>query len=148
MGRYAHNSAGTVIVKYIVGNPNLHFFAGKRVDAVAAGKQALFFRFAGSAFNIGLISYTVAESFNFFGFRVVYAQLFNQRMLSGEYNIGNAVNRIRAGGVNRNAFADFRKSKLNSKPSLRPIQLRCMVLTRSGQLPEGQGLSKVRLHNR
>lgn len=76
------------------------------MDAVAAGKQALFFRFAGSTFNIGLVSYTVAESFNFFGFRVVYAQFFNQRMLSGEYNIGNAVNRIRAGGVNRNAFAD------------------------------------------
>ena len=111
MGRYAHNSAGTVIVKYIVGNPNLHFFAGKRVDAVASGKQALFFRFAGSTFNIGLISYTVAESFNFFGFRVVYAQFFNQRMLSGKNNIGNAVNRIRAGGVNRNAFADFREIK-------------------------------------
>ena len=44
MCRYAHNRAGTVIVKYIVGNPNLYFFAGKRVAIIGStgsGKSTL-----------------------------------------------------------------------------------------------------------
>ena len=110
-GRNAHNGAGTVIIQYIVGYPDFYLAAGERVNAVYAGEYALFFGFAGSTFNFGLITNTLAESVDFVSLRIVFANLFNQRMLGSQSHEGYAVSSIRTGGVNSNSIVQCRNFK-------------------------------------
>ena len=110
-GRHAHNSAGTIIIQYIVGYPDFNLAAGERVDAVCAGEDTLFFRLAGCTLDFGLIANALAEGIDFVSLRIVFAQLFDQRMLSSQRHEGYAISGIRAGGVNSNLIVQRRDFK-------------------------------------
>ncbi len=123
--RNAHNSACTIIIQNVVGNPDFHLAAGEGVNAIYAGEDAFLFRFAGGTLDFGLVAYTLAEGFDFFGLGIVFANSLNQRMLSSQCHKGYAIGGIRTGGINSNLIAqrgDF-KAEFQTLAAADPVAL-------------------------
>ena len=132
--RHGHDGAGAVVDQHVVGDPDLDPLVVDRVDDVAAGEHAglgLVGVASGrrpTCRRCGARSRSTASSRS-----VPRTRSLDQRVLGRQHEEGGAEQRVGArredGDVDRPARPG---RKITSAPCERPIQLRCMVSTRSG----------------
>ncbi len=106
--RHAHDGARTIIHQDIVGDPDLDAPPRQRMDGIHARIHAELFRFTGRPFDIGRILDLLTEGFKFCLFRIVRQQLRYERMFRRNNDIGDAVDRIRTGRINRQLGSEGR----------------------------------------
>ena len=130
-----HDGAGAVLEKDEVADPDGNLLAIEGIHRVLTGEEAIFlgggqiFRFHGRLLHVG--------QFCLQG-RVIPCpsnQFLDQRMSRGENDGAGAVDRVDARGEDFDFFAEAGNIEENFRAVDLPIQLRCMAMTRSGQLP-------------
>ena len=141
--RHGHDRAVAVMHQHIVGDPHRQFLAGQRVLDEQAGRQAFLFL-------SGDVGFGDAAALAFGDERlqlgIVLRSQGGQRVLGGNGDVGRAHQGVRTGGEDFQGagFADGRLTSYGnctSMPRDLPIQLRCMVLTCSGQPGSSSRLS-------
>ena len=125
MGRHTHDSAGAIFEQYIIGDPDLHFFAIEGVDGVSAGEHAFFFHIRRGPVDFAQLA-NLGDKFPYGRlFRLAGDEFFHQRMFRRQHHIGHAKGRVRPRRINRNLFAQFRnvKTELGAFAATDPIFL-------------------------
>ncbi len=136
VGWHAHNRAGAVIHKHVVGDPNWHLFTINRIDSVSANEHALLFQIARGAVNIGKLLHLAGKfRHGLFIFRAL-GELGHHRMFWSQHHIGYAEDGVHAGGENRQLVASLGfKHCLHTLAAANPVVLHCFYLFRpTGQL--------------
>ena len=132
VARNAHNSAGAVAHKNVVRDKDGDLFLRCGVNGTDAFQpHAGLVLVELAALKIGLVRGFLAVGRHGVPVRELVLPCVEDRVLRREDHIRHAEERIAAGGVNgeMSRRASYRRS--SSAPSLRPIQLRCWVFTRS-----------------
>ena len=129
VGGHAHHRAVAVAHQHVIADPYLELFTGEWVHDEEAGRQAFLFH----GREVRLDDRSALALLDEGGeLRIGSCGVRGQRMLGGHRAEGHAHNGIGAGGEDVHpAVADRRAAKRT--PSLLPIQLACMIFTRSGQ---------------
>ena len=133
MGRHGHDRAGAVLHQHVVGDPDGDRLAVDGIDHAAAGEDAGLLLLLGplDLGQRGRAPHVVDDGRLVLG---AAGQLDRQRMLGRQHEERRPEQRVRARGEHRQLDrGSCSTRKTTSAPSLRPIQLRCMVTTRSGQ---------------
>ena len=133
---HRHDRAGAVAHQDEVAHPDGDALAAVRIDGAVTGEEAFLFDVARVA-----IGARVHHGFGA-GAALGVQERLVQRMLRRQDHAGGAVDGIHAGGEDADGLArSSARWKSTSAPSERPIQLRCMVSTRSGQPPSSCRMS-------
>ena len=136
VSRHAHDGAGAVVHEDVIGHPDGHALAVIGIDGEAAGGNAVFVDGAHVArFPCLPLLVEQLRQLSLSAFGSDGRESRNERMLRSQLNAGCAKDGVDARGEDANLLSDrlFSRPKSISVPSLRPIQLRCMVRTFSGQ---------------
>ena len=142
MCRHGHDRALAVVHQHVVGDPYRQQLAGQRVLHAQGSGQALLLLGGDVGFGNAAALALIDEGLQL---GVVLRRQGGQRMLGGDGHVGRTHQRIGAGGEDLHhtfvADAGDVVGKLISMPRDLPIQLRCMVLTCSGQPSSSSRLS-------
>ena len=135
--RHRHHRAFAVAHQHVVADPHRHRFAGERMGDDQAGGHAFLFHRRHVGFGHAAVLAFIDEGGEFW---IVLRGLGGQRMLGGDGDEGHAHEGVGTGGEDpQQRLSPLCQcgvvGELNASrtPTLLPIQLRCMVLTCSGQ---------------
>src|SRR5215212_2419297 len=137
MGVHRHDRAGTIAHQHIVRDPNWDPLVVHRVDGIGSGKHTGLFLVDSLALDIRLTR-GLQLIFIHGGFLVRFVYL-STNGCSGENTMNVTPHNVSGRVVNISIGSPALSSpkgavlKMTEAPSLRPIQLVCRVLTRSGQ---------------
>ena len=135
MRRHAHDSAGSVIGKYIVGNPNRSLLTVHRIDNISPGKDAgLIFIRNGHSVHIGLIC-RFLNILLYLGKLLRCRNLFYQRMFRSKNQEGRPVKRIGSCGKNGNLLFGVLQLEIHlcTVRTTNPLRLHLLYLFRPVQ---------------
>ena len=131
-GGHAHNSAGTIIIEYIIRYPDRYLLSVYRVYCIDTGEHTLFLGISRGTLNITAVLGLFDESTELLLIFLSGNKLFYKWMLCGKNNISHTKYSMGTGSVNRNLLTILGniKGELQTFTAANPVILHCLYAIR------------------